>query len=87
MAQTLSDVLTTGNDAGGQAATGFTQINSGKFEGSELNIGSTIEFAGIGPTAPQTGAAQTADVTYGATEQDMLQKCYDCLRAFGLLQG
>jgi hypothetical protein len=45
----------------------------------------TLGFLGKTPAAQQTGGAQTAGGTYGATEQDMLQKAYDCLRTFGLL--
>jgi hypothetical protein len=41
-------------------------------------------FAVCGPGA-QTGGAATASGTYGSGEQTMLQKCYDCLRAFGML--
>jgi hypothetical protein len=44
-----------------------------------------IGFLGALPAVRQTGGAATAGVTYTATEQDMLQKAYDCLRTFGLL--
>lgn len=47
--------------------------------------GSTAGFFGTTPAAQQTGGAQTATGTYGATEQDMLQKAYDALRTFGFL--
>lgn len=45
----------------------------------------TLGFLGKTPAAQQTGGAATAGGTYGATEQGMLQKAYDCLRTFGLL--
>lgn len=45
----------------------------------------TLGFLGKSPAAQQTGGAATAGATYGATEQNMLQKAYDCLRTFGLL--
>lgn len=42
-------------------------------------------FFGTEPVAQQTGGSATAGGTYGATEQAMIQKAYDCLRTFGLL--
>jgi hypothetical protein len=44
-----------------------------------------ISFFNVTAAAQQTGGAAAAGVTYGATEQSMLQKAYDCLRTFGLL--
>lgn len=44
-----------------------------------------IGFLGATAAAQQTGGSATAAGTYGATEQGMLQKAYDCLRTFGLL--
>jgi hypothetical protein len=40
---------------------------------------------GTAPAIQQTGGAATATVAYTATEQAMLQKAYDALRAFGFL--
>jgi hypothetical protein len=44
-----------------------------------------IGFFSAPETVQQSGGAETADVTYGSTEQFMLQTAYDCLRTFGLL--
>lgn len=44
-----------------------------------------IGFLGATPVAQQAGGAATASARYSSTEQAMLQKVYDCLRAFGLL--
>jgi hypothetical protein len=44
-----------------------------------------IGFLNATPASQQTGGAATAGGTYGATEQGMLQKAYDCLRTFGFL--
>lgn len=37
------------------------------------------------PVAQQAGGAATAGAVYTATEQEMLQKAYDALRAYGFL--
>lgn len=39
----------------------------------------------IASGVPGTGGSATAGGTWGATEQSMLQKCYDIVRAFGML--
>ncbi len=44
-----------------------------------------LGFFGTTPAVQQTGGSATAGGTYGSTEQTMLQKVYDALRAFGLL--
>lgn len=44
-----------------------------------------IGMFGATPVGQQAGGAATASGTYGSTEQTMLQKVYDSLRAFGLL--
>jgi len=44
-----------------------------------------VGFFGTTPTGQQTGGTATAGSTYGSTEQNMLQKAYNCLRTFGLL--
>ncbi len=43
-----------------------------------------IGFFDATPRAQYTFGDATASGSYGATEQTMLQKCYDALRAFGL---
>ncbi|MBI3909681.1 MAG: hypothetical protein HY320_01950 [Armatimonadetes bacterium] len=55
--------------------------------GTKFGTASTqkIGFLGATPAVQQTGGAATAGGTYGATEQSMLQKAYDCLRTFGFL--
>lgn len=40
---------------------------------------------GVAPASQQSGGVATAGSSYTATEQDMLQRCYDCLRIFGYL--
>jgi len=40
---------------------------------------------GVTPVVQQTGGAATAGAAYTATEQSMIQKAYDTLRAFGFL--
>ncbi len=50
-----------------------------------LRASGNLSFFGSTLAGQQTGGSQTASGTYGATEQDMLQKAYDCLRTFGLL--
>jgi hypothetical protein len=72
-------------------ATGTFQINYGT--GADGAGGTTrmqvdatgIGFLGAPGAAQQTGGAATAGGTYGATEQMMLQKVYDCQRTFGFL--
>lgn len=44
-----------------------------------------LGFFGATPVAQQTGGADTAAGTYGATEQGMIQRMYDALRNYGLL--
>jgi hypothetical protein len=44
-----------------------------------------IGFLGATPVGRQAGGAATAGAAYSATEQQMLQSVYDCLRTFGLL--
>ena len=44
-----------------------------------------IGFFGETPVGQQSGGSATAGGSYGATEQTMLQKAYDCLRAVGFL--
>lgn len=48
-------------------------------------VGSRIGFFGVPTQLRQTGGAATAGGAYTATEQTMIQKAYDCLRSFGLL--
>lgn len=47
--------------------------------------GCKVGFFSTTPVLRQTGGAATAGNTYTATEKTMIQKAYDCLRAFGLL--
>jgi hypothetical protein len=47
--------------------------------------GTSLGFFNKTPTTQQTGGASTAGATYTTTEQNMIQKAYDCLRTFGLL--
>lgn len=51
----------------------------------DVRFDGNIGFFAKTPAAQQTGGSATASGTYGATEQGMLQKAYDCLRTFGLL--
>ena len=44
-----------------------------------------LSFFNATPVVQPTGGAATAGAIYTATEQDMLQKAYDCLRTLGLL--
>jgi hypothetical protein len=78
---------------GGSASTAMTitdgfNVVLGTTTGTQFGTASTqrIGFLGVTPAVAQTGAAQTAGATYGATEQDMLQKAYNALRTFGFLQ-
>lgn len=40
---------------------------------------------GVAPAPQQSGGEATAGSSYTAAEQDMIQKCWDCLRIFGYL--
>lgn len=55
--------------------------------GIKIGTGTTqrLGFFNKTPAVQQTGGAATAAGTYGAGEQTMLQKVYDCLRTFGFL--
>lgn len=44
-----------------------------------------VGFFGATPAVQQTGGAATAGATYTATEQAMIQKMYNAMRAFGLI--
>lgn len=74
--------------AGTLNLTNGVNVSAGTSTGSKIGTGSTqkLGFFNVTPAAQQSGAAQTASGTYGATEQDMLQKAYNCLRTFGFLQ-
>ena len=47
--------------------------------------GGNFGALGATPAAQQAGGSKTAAGTYGANEQDMLQKAYNALRTFGFL--
>lgn len=66
--------------------TGAISITSPSFDvGGVFAVnGPNAGFFGAASTQ-QVGGAATAGAAYGATEQTMLQKAYDCLRSFGLL--
>jgi len=59
----------------------------GTSTGMQIGTASTqkLGFLGAPPAVQQTGGAATASGTYGATEQNMIQKAYNALRTFGLL--
>lgn len=44
-----------------------------------------VGFFSANPVLQQSGGSATAGNTYTTTEKQMIQKAYDCLRAFGLL--
>ncbi|MFO0851671.1 MAG: hypothetical protein U0871_24375 [Gemmataceae bacterium] len=72
------------SDKGGTGTARAVRWTHSGTERMKIN-GTGIGFLGATPAAQQTGGAATAGGTYGATEQSMLQKAYDCLRTFGLL--
>ncbi|HEX9986909.1 MAG TPA: hypothetical protein VGE45_00310 [Chloroflexia bacterium] len=53
--------------------------------GGELNANGTVGLFGVPSIGQQAGGAAKAGSSYTATEQAMLQKAYDALRALGLL--
>ncbi len=72
--------------AGGTLADG-ANVALGTTTGTKIGTATSqkLGFFNATPVVQQTGGAATASGTYGATEQGMLQKAYDALRAFGLL--
>ena len=70
-----------------RAGTAPTTPNAGDIwypTGGRLNVYRAATET-IASGVPGTGGAATATGTWGATEQSMLQKCYDIVRAFGML--
>jgi hypothetical protein len=65
----------------------YASDHSAEREVMRLGANGTVATWGVfGAESPQqTGGEATASASYGATEQTMLQKVYDALRAFGLL--
>ena len=77
-----------------QQNNGNTYLNCGaaastllRYNGTtRIQLNSTgIGFFGATPVAQQTGGAATADLTYDATERDMINRMYTALRNYGLL--
>lgn len=80
MATTPFCILPSGNIGVNTFSPATTVDISGSF-----SVSGNTGFFGATPSAQQTGGAATAGGTYSTTEQDMLQKVYNCLRAFGFL--
>jgi len=60
------------------------KLNNGSIDIMCVKGDAKISFFGVSPVVQQPLGVATAGLTYTATEQAMLQKVYDLLRAFGL---
>lgn len=89
LALSITPTLPTATDASRTSRTVFSMTDfAATREVMRLEAtGTAAAFSVFGVTAApqQTGGAATAGVTYGATEQTMLQKVYDGMRTFGFL--
>jgi len=63
----------------------ITSPADGTTTGTKIGTANTqkLGFYGATPVVQRTFGAATAGGSYGATEQTMLQKCYDALRTLG----
>jgi hypothetical protein len=69
-----------------QGAIEFHQITSAGTDNTRIRIdGNGLGFFGATAVVKQTGGAATADLTYDATERDMINRMYTALRNYGLL--
>jgi len=82
-----SDSLLIGNDGTAVTLTDAKNFSFGTSTGTKFGTATNqrVGFFNATPVIQQTGGSATAGGTYTATEQGMLQKAYDCLRALGFL--
>ncbi len=69
---------------GNTASHTLIKLNNGSQDIFSVKGDAKIGFFGVAPVAQQTMGAATAGAIYTSAEQDMIQKCYDTLRSFGL---
>lgn len=59
--------------------------SAGTITNTFSTVANRISFFGVATVVKQTGGAATADLTYDATERDMINRMYTALRNYGLL--